>query len=418
MIKKISIITGTVLVIVIAVTLWKKSPKNAKDQVQWRKNAVEFGVLEQNVSATGTLGAVGTVEVGSQVSGIIDKILVDYNDIVKSNQPLAILDKTALLASRDESRASLARAQAQAQKSQFDLDRAQQFFAQNVISEVELQTAQSTHAVNQAQVDQARASLRRAEASLTYTTIRSPINGTVISRAVERGQTVAASLSTPTLFVVAEDLAQMEILADVDESDIGKIQLGQEARFTVQAYPDREFNGTVQQVRLQPQVVQNVVNYTVVLSAPNPELALFPGMTATVDFIIAQSDSGIIIPTAATNFRPPFSPDGKPRSGGKFSPRGEFSAGDEFKALRGAPGKTRSELRRSVGRSRVWVERQGQLKPIAVKLGLSDDTRTALLDPGELQTADSVVVGSLQNNSRGGAGRSFNPMMMGGPRRR
>lgn len=408
--KKIIIGLASVAIIAGAGWFWSQKQTATTPNTSWRKAAVQIDALEQTVAATGTLGAVGTVDIGTQVSGIIDKIFVDFNDVVKANQTLAVLDKTALQASRDESSASLARSEAVAAKSKYDLERATQLFAQNVISEAELQAAQSTHASNAAQVAQAKASLRKAEISLSYTTIRSPINGTVISRNVEQGQTVAASLSTPTMFVVAEDLRNMEILADVDESDIGKIKVGQQARFTVQAYPDREFAGTVQQIRLQPQVVQNVVNYTVVLSAPNPELTLFPGMTATVEFIIAQSDTALVVPTAATNFRPPL--PSTPPSGSK-----DASTTRRAHSKSGAPEKS-SRPRGARHETRIWVERDGQLHPIPVKLGLSDDTRTALLDAGTLQMGDSVIVGSAQSTNPGRPSGSFNPMMMGGSSRR
>ncbi|HSQ42324.1 MAG TPA: efflux RND transporter periplasmic adaptor subunit, partial [Fibrobacteraceae bacterium] len=190
-------------------------------------------------------------------------------------------------------------------QAKIDLDRNQKFFEQGHLTEKELQESRTTWLLDTVAVASARAAIRRAQYNLDNAILHSPINGTVISRDVEEGQTVAASLSSPTLFVIAENLAQMQILASVDESDIGMIKTGQQVRFTVQAYPDTIYQGQVKQVRLEPTTTSNIVNYTVVIDAPNPEGKLLPGMTATVDFIIAQSDSGFLATNSALSFSPP-----------------------------------------------------------------------------------------------------------------
>jgi HlyD family secretion protein len=265
---------------------------------------VSRGNIETTVSATGTLSPVTTVEVGTQVSGTIDSVFVDYNDHVKAGQILAVLDTTLLWTSVIDAEASESRAEAQLQQAQTDFNRAKDLYERKLISDSDYVTAQVTLKSQQATLKSAQAALERARRNLTYAVIRSPINGIVIGKDIEEGQTVAASLSTPTLFVIAQDLSHMEILTDVDETDIGLIKTGQPVRFEVAAYVDKEFSGVVEQVRLQPQTVSNVVTYTAVVEAPNPEGLLLPGMTATVDFITEERDSVLMVPNKALRFEP------------------------------------------------------------------------------------------------------------------
>jgi HlyD family secretion protein len=265
---------------------------------------VERGNIENVISSTGTLEAKGTVEVGTQVSGTIDKVYVDFNDKVKKNQILAVLDATLLSAAVREAEANLQRAQAEMDLSQTKYENAQQLYEADYISELDFKSAKTEYEAARASLLSVQASLDRAKLNLKYAVIRSPISGTVIDRVVEPGQTVAASLSTPTLFLIAEDLAQMEIHAYVDESDIGQIKKNQNVQFTVEAYPDDEFTGTVREIRLQPEVVQNVVNYTVVIDASNKRGLLLPGMTATVDFLVEQRENVLMISNTALRFQP------------------------------------------------------------------------------------------------------------------
>ena len=265
---------------------------------------IERGDLENVISSTGTLSAVGTVEVGTQVSGTISRVLVDYNESVRREQVLAVLDTTMLSASVRQASAEVMRSEAQYVQTARDYGRKQDLREGNLISEQELQDAQTLLDTGRASVISAKASLDRARANLRYAVIRSPIDGTVIMRNVEPGQTVAASFSTPTLFVIAEDLAEMEIRAQVDESDIGAIKVGQEVRFTVEAHMDETFEGTVRQIWLQPQTVQNVVTYTAVVDAKNEKGLLYPGMTATTDFVIDERHDVLLVPNAAFRFQP------------------------------------------------------------------------------------------------------------------
>ena len=276
----------------------------AKEESPYQFAEITRGDLENLVSSTGTLKAVSTVEIGTQVSGTIDRIDVDFNDAVRKGQVLAVLDPALLKAAVLDAQASVARAQAQHEQARAEYERNLALFEKGYLSEKEFLPIRINVKITKAAVQSAEASLERAQINMNHATIRAPIHGTVIQRNVEPGQTVAASFSTPTLFIIAEDLSQMEIYASVDESDIGQIKVGQSVRFEVQAYIDKTFRGTVRQIRLQPTTVQNVVNYTVVVDAANEENLLLPGMTATVDFVVEARKAVLLIPNAALRFEP------------------------------------------------------------------------------------------------------------------
>jgi HlyD family secretion protein len=265
---------------------------------------IQRGDLENTVTCTGALSAVGTVEIGTQVSGIVANVFVDFNDHVKKDQILAVLDTTLLAAAVIDARAGLLNARAQYDQAEAEYQRNLPLSEKGYISEQEFLPLKTAVTIREASLQSATASLDRAQANLRNAVIRSPIEGSVIQRAVEPGQTVAASFSTPTLFVIAKDLSEMEILVAVDESDIGQVKEGQEARFTVQGYPDETFEGTVRQIRLQPESVQNVVTYTVVVRASNDKGLLLPGMTATVDLVIERREGVLLVPNSALRITP------------------------------------------------------------------------------------------------------------------
>ncbi len=269
----------------------------------YRFVTVERGDLESVVAATGTLDAVTTVQVGTQVSGIVSEILVDYNDPVQAGQVIALIDSTLLEIAVREARADLERGQAQLRDARGDCERTRRLREDGIVAEADFQQAQYELDVATAAVDSAEVGLERARQNLAYATIYAPISGTVVERDVDVGQTVAASLSAPELFKIAGDLSSMHILALVDESDIGSIKEGQRARFTVQAFPDATFDGTVRQVRLQSTTQENVVNYTVVVDVDNRDGRLLPGMTATVDFLVEAATDVLYVPNAALRFR-------------------------------------------------------------------------------------------------------------------
>jgi len=300
--KKIAIIT--VGIIVLAIVLWQFAGRSGPEQIgRFEFVEIERGDIENIVSSSGTLSAVGTVDVGTQVSGTIARILVDYNEPVRAGQVLAVLDTTMLSASVRDARAGVVRARALRDQAVRDYEREQELHENDLISDAQLSDTQTAVETARAGVLSAEASRDRSRANLKYAVVRSPITGTVIMRNIEPGQTVAASFSTPTLFVIADDLAEMEIHALVDESDIGVIREGQSVRFTVEAYMDEEFTGTVRQIWLQPQTVQNVVMYTVVVEARNDGGLLYPGMTATTDFLVDERRDVLMVPNAALKLR-------------------------------------------------------------------------------------------------------------------
>lgn len=301
--KRTWIIIGVVMVAAV-IGLLGAVRRDSNGAAQFEFVSVERGDLENIISSTGTLQAKGTVEVGTQVSGTIDKVYVDFNDEVKKNRVLAVLDTTLLAAAVREAEANLLKAQAQYDLSLTKFEDAQELYEKEFISELDFKTTKTDCETARAALLSAQANLERSQVNLRYAVIRSPINGTVINRSVEPGQTVAASFSTPTLFVIAEDLSQMEIHAYVDESDIGQIKEEQSVRFTVDAYPDETFDGTVREIRLQPETIQNVVNYTVVVDATNDKGLLLPGMTATVDFLVEQRQNVLLVPNTALRFQP------------------------------------------------------------------------------------------------------------------
>jgi HlyD family secretion protein len=260
--------------------------------------------IESTISSSGTLNPVTEVTVGTQVSGTIEKVLVDFNDKVVKGQIIAVIDSSVLRMSVDDARSTLLKTEAQLEEAQANYDRSIKLFERNLISGSDFQTVKTTLKSAQAAMISAETGLKKAVQNLNYAIVRSPINGTVTSRSVEAGQTVAASFSTPTLFTIAQDLSKMEIKASVDESDIGQIKVGQAVHFTVQAYPTKTFEGLVRQVRLEPTTTSNVVNYTVVISAENKDNLLLPGMTATVEFVVAHKSNILAVSNVALRFQP------------------------------------------------------------------------------------------------------------------
>ncbi len=370
--------------------------------------------IENVVSSTGQMEPVGTVEIGTQVSGIVDRVLVDYNSQVKKGQLLAVLDTVTLAAQVRDAEAGLARADAQMAKAQTDLSRTQELFAKGLSSEQDMEAAKVAAATARAALQSAQSTLDRARANLTYAFIRSPIDGTVIARNVEPGQTVAASLSAPTVFIVAEDLARMRILAQVDESDIGSIDSGLPAKFTVQAFPDVEFTGTATQVRLQPTTSSGVVTYTVVVDAENRDNKLLPGMTATVDFYVQQRENVLTVPSSALKFRPTDEMLKQVRRPGGDSltphrPRG-FGAPDSSRRRHaGGDSLGRPALPDSV--SQLWcVGANGRPELVLVRTGVSDGSRTEVTPlRGELAEGTKVYTRSSGTRSSSSSNRREGP---------
>jgi HlyD family secretion protein len=325
------------------------------------------------------------VDVGTQVSGTIARIYVDYNDQVSKDQILAELDTSLFKAEVDNAEANLLNKEAALEEAQAEYDRNLPIFKKGVISDFQFITTRVKLKSRKAELQSARATLQKARRNLEYAVIRSPIDGIVIAKNVEEGQTVAANFETPTLFEIAADLSHLEILVNVDESDIGDIRGGQQVRFEVQAYDGRVFEGTVKKIRLQPKLISNVVNYTVVVDAVNQDHLLLPGMTAEVDFIIAEKKHVLLVPTAALQFQPP---------GAAAGETGSHAAGDD--------------------QGRLWfVDRNGRLAMEQVKTGIADGSFTELIDAGTLTEGMQVLCGVSSTEKDGKSIKNVNRILMG-----
>lgn len=300
--KSTIIIFGIIALLLVGYFFIRPELKNKN--LEFSYTTIKTGALESIVSSTGTLEAINTVEVGTQISGTISKIYVDYNDKVKVGQLLAEMDLRLLQTNLLTAQANLAVNDARFMQAQDDFERNTKLYKERVISEQ--QYTNSKYAYEQALSGKkaSEASVKNIEVSMSYAHITSPINGTITERTVEEGQTVAASFATPRMFIIAEDLSKMQILADVDESDIGYIRDSMQVRFTVQTYPEREFRGTVSQIRLQPIKVNNVVNYQVVVDVNNEKGLLLPGMTTSIEFVVNTAKDVLLINNSALRFRP------------------------------------------------------------------------------------------------------------------
>ena len=295
---------AVVVIVIVAVAAWAMSGGKKEEDINFKEEKVALKTLQNSVTATGTIEAVTSVTVGTQVSGIVNKLYVDYNSQVKKGQVIAELDKTNLLSELNTAKANLASAQSSLNYQAANMERYKTLYKKGLVSADEYENALLTYRQAKEQVASSKENVQRAQTNLGYATITSPIDGTVISKSVEEGQTVAASFNTPELFTIAKDLTNMQVVANVDEADIGNIKEGDRVTFTVDAYPDDTFEGTVKQVRLEATTTNNVVTYEVVISAPNADLKLKPGLTANVT-IYTQERSGVLaVANKALRFTP------------------------------------------------------------------------------------------------------------------
>jgi HlyD family secretion protein len=387
----------------------------AEKAPQYRFAQVERGDLEAVVSATGILNAVTSVSVGTQVSGQIAAIFVDFNDHVKQGQLIARIDPTLQEQAVQDAQAGLDRSRAELFRTSEEYQRNKSLFEGKVLTEVEFNTAKYAYQVAQANVKSAQVALARAKRNLSYTSIHAPVDGVVVERNMDVGQTVASNYSTPQLFLIAKDLAEMQILASVDESDIGLIQEGQKVRFSVQAYPNRNFEGTVKQVRLQSKTTENVVNYTVAVAVNNQEGKLLPGMTATVEFLTGSAENVLTVPNAALRFRPPQDQLEKSRAEGITAARA--ATADRAAGATGGPRAASGRSgRRPEHMGMLWyLDAEENLKAARVRTGITDGQKTEV-SGAQLKDGMQVIVGAIQTQT-GGAGL-FQPMSPGpGPRR-
>ena len=391
--------------------------KNKGNGVQFKTEKVIKGDLRAMVTATGTVSAVTTVLVGTQVSGTIKELFVDFNSPVKKGQLLAQIDPALSQAKVAQARANVQAAEAGVEKAAAALydakrtfERNKTLFGKNYIarsdmdtSETNVQSAVAQVSVAKAQVEQTQAALQQEETNLLYTRIVSPVDGTVISRNVDIGQTVAASFQTPTLFSIAQDLTRMQIDTNVDEADIGRVRLGQTVQFNVDAYPDVTFPGKVSEIRNAPTTVSNVVTYDVVIRVANPEHKLKPGMTANVSIITATERDVLKIPNAALRFK--WTPPEKgPDQGKGGAPNRQVQAGGAPNKRVQAGGEANGQKTRT-----VWVLENQKPHRVPLTLGISDGNSTAVLS-GELKEGDTVIIeatGSAKKEAPRFGGRGF-----------
>lgn len=376
---------------VLAVTLggggyayWRQHQAQAPEK-RYRLQTVERGDVTQTVSANGTLNPIVLVNVGTQVSGTVTKLYVDFNDKVEKGQPLLELDPSVLSAQARQSAANVGNISAALDLARANEARMKALFEQEYVSRQELDQAVQARRSAEAQLAQARAAADKDQVNLGYAVIRSPVSGIVVDRVVDLGQTVAASLQTPTLIKIAQDLSEMRIDSSFAEADIGKIKVGQKVRFTVDAFPDSNFTGEVQQIRMNATNTQNVVTYNVRVSLQNPDNILLPGMTAYVNIGVAQRTDVLLVPNAALRFKPEeteeqASANGTP--GGANAAPGPRNGGD---------GKGRGGRKRDGAAGRVYVVDGRTIRPVQIQIGITDNRNTEVLG-GDLKEGDTIVV--------------------------
>ncbi|MEZ4296080.1 MAG: efflux RND transporter periplasmic adaptor subunit [Polyangiaceae bacterium] len=390
-------------------TFWggEKAP-----EIEYRTAAVERKRIVGRVTASGALQAVVTVQVGSQVSGRVQKLFADFNSTVTKGQLIAKIDPQLFQAAVEQAsannraaRAGVAQASAQAKNADRQLERIRELHKQGLATQVELDAAETAADVARAQVDsakaqvdQTRASLNRAKVDLSYTDILSPIDGVVISRDVDVGQTVAASLQAPVIFTIAEDLRKMQVNTSVSEGDVGRLAAGMAAMFTVDAFSGQRFRGTIAQIRNAAQTVQNVVTYNAVIDVANDDLKLRPGMTANVTIIYAERDNVIAVPNQALRFRAP--PELAGTAAASASGPGSGSGRGRWRDRGGATAEPPARDRNGMSSHRtLWVMRQGKATEVSVQIGLTDGTSTEITG-GDLKEGDEVV---LEATVKGGS---------------
>ena len=410
------LIGATLAAALIGGGVWYAKQRAAMNPEQRYKLAtIEKGDVTQTVSANGTLNPVVLVSVGTQVSGTVRKLYVDFNDKVEKGQPLLELDDALVSASERQSAANVVSAQATLELAQANEARMKALFAQEYVSRQEYDQARQALKAGQAQVALARAQNDRDRANLNFTVIRSPVDGVVVDRIVDLGQTVAASFQTPTLIKIAQDLSEMRIDTSFAEADIGLIREGQKARFTVDAFPNKSFTGDVQQIRLNPTNQQNVVTYNVRINVANPDHVLLPGMTAYVNIGVAKREDVLLVPNGALRFKPadaaekkaengqkPAStaPGTKPPGGATMAPG--MGAGMDGGGMAGkGPGEKKGKKRDGQSGT-VHVLDGDEIRAVSVQLGITDNRNTEIVG-GDLKEGDRVVTG--ENASGSGSGK-------------
>ena len=355
-----------IVVVILAIVAWLLSGGKEKEDINFKQEKVGTHTLQNSITATGTIEAVTSVTVGTQVSGIVNKLYVDYNSVVKKGQVIAELDKTNLISELNTAKANLASAESNLSYQSANMKRYQTLYKKGLVSADDYENALLTYRQSKEQVATAKESVQKAQTNLGYATITSPIDGTVISKSVEEGQTVAASFNTPELFTIAKDLTNMQVVADVDEADIGDVAVGNRVAFTVDAYPDDTFEGVVKQVRLEATTTNNVVTYEVVISAPNADLKLKPGLTANVTIFTKEQPNVLSVPNKALRFTPT-----------------KETVGKDMKIVD------------CKGKNKVWTLNDKTLTAHPVNIGQSDATHTQIISG--VKAGQSIVTEIVVN---------------------
>lgn len=383
--SKIVIAVGVVVIIALAVWLWPSGKKN--DAVTFSTAKIDLATIQNSITATGTVEP-ESVTVGTQVSGIIDKIYVDFNSVVKKGQVIAELDRTNLISALNTAKAQLASKESTLKYETANFKRYTTLYNKGLVSADEYENAQLNYKKAKEDVASARESLQQAQTNLGYATITSPIDGVIIERSVEEGQTVAASYSTPELFTIAKDLRNMRVIADVDEADIGDVKEGERVSFTVDAYPDDTFTGTVTQVRQNATTTNNVVTYQVVINAPNADLKLKPGLTANVTIYTAEKKGVLSAPSKALRFLPTVETVGKDK-----------------------------KIVDCNGKNKLWTFDGKTFKAHAVQIGMSDGINTEILRGLAKGTTIVTEIKPVVNDETAGDDSQERSPFAPGPRR-
>ena len=378
------------IVIVVAIAVWALSGGKKEQQISFDTAAVAPANIMNSITATGTIEPVTSVTVGTQVSGIVSKLYVDYNSVVKKGQVIAELDKTNLMSQLNTAKTQLATAQSQLNYQTANFNRYKTLFQKGLVAADDFDNAQLAYKQAKEQVASAKEEVQRAQTNLGYATITSPIDGVVLSKSVEEGQTVAASFSTPELFTIAQDLTNMQVVADVDEADIGDVKEGERVSFTVDAYPDDTFEGTVKQVRQEATTTNNVVTYEVVISAPNADLKLKPGLTANVTIFTAERKGVLSVQSKAL----------------RFTPQKE------------TVGKMKIVDKTGNAKNKVWTIEGNNIVAHKVNIGMTDGTNTQILNGLEAGTkvvTGLSIIGGEQDNAQDNASNEKSPFAPGPP---
>lgn len=378
------------VVIIVAIVAWALSGGKKEEQITFDTAAVAPANIMNSITATGTIEPVTSVTVGTQVSGIVSKLYVDYNSVVKKGQVIAELDKTNLMSQLNSAKTQLATAQSQLNYQTTNFNRYKTLYQKGLVAADDFDNAKLSYTQAKEQVASAKEEVQRAQTNLGYATITSPIDGIVLSKSVEEGQTVAASFSTPELFTIAQDLTNMQVVANVDEADIGDVKEGERVSFTVDAYPDDTFEGAVKQVRQEATTTNNVVTYEVVISAPNADLKLKPGLTANVTIYTAERKGVLSVPSKAL----------------RFTPQKE------------TVGKMKIVDQTGNAKNKVWSIEGNSIVAHKVNIGMTDGTNTQILNgisAGVKVVTGLNVTGGEQDDAQANASNESSPFAPGPP---